>query len=66
MNSLFPNLHTAMEKRGVTTANLAKAIGRSEVIVQLKMKGVLDWTLVEALTICQYLHCTDLKLLFLR
>lgn len=66
MNSLFPNLLAVMEKNGITVENLAKAIGHSEDIVQLKMSGVLDWTLVEALTICQYLHFTDLKLLFLR
>lgn len=66
MNSLFPNLHAAMDKRGVTTANLAKAIGRSEVIIQLKLRGVQDWTLTEALAICSYLNHSDLKFLFLR
>ena len=66
MNSLFPNLVAAMEQRGVSNKNLADAIGLSEDVVLFKMQGVLDWTLVEALTICRYLHCTDLKFLFLR
>jgi DNA-binding Xre family transcriptional regulator len=66
MNSLFPNLVAAMEQRGVSNKNLAEAIGLSEDVVSFKMQGVVDWTLVEALTICQFLRFTDLKLLFLR
>lgn len=66
MNSLFPHLVAAMEQRGVSNKNLADAIGLSEDVVMFKMQGVLDWTLVEALAVCRYLHFTDLKLLFLR
>lgn len=66
MNSLFPNLLAVMEKNGITVENLAKALGHSENVVQLKLSGVLDWTLTEALMICSYLNHYDLKLLFLR
>lgn len=66
MNSLFPNLRAAMEQRGVSIKMLADEIGRSEEIVHLKMRGVRDWTLKEAIEICHYLQYPDVKTLFLR
>lgn len=66
MDSLYPNLNTAMEAHGLSIENLAKIIGRSEEIVRLKLQGVLEWTLTEAVEICRYLQYPDLKKLFLR
>lgn len=66
MNSLFPNLQAAMTQRGASIKNLADAIGVSEDVVNLKMSGVRDWTLTEALAICRYLHYPDFRSLFLR
>lgn len=66
MDSLYPNLCAAMEKRGVSIGNLAEIIGRSEEIVHLKLKGVLEWSLSEAVTICRYLQYHDIKQLFLQ
>ena len=66
MDSLYPNLQAAMKERGVSAANLAEVIGFSEEIVHLKMRGVREWTLLEALTICRYLHYPDFRNLFLR
>jgi DNA-binding Xre family transcriptional regulator len=66
MNSLFPNLQAAMKQRGASIKNLADVIGLSEEIVHLKMRGVRDWTLSEALAICRYLHYPDFRNLFLR
>lgn len=66
MNSLFPNLQAAMERRGASIKDLADAIGLSEEIATLKMRGAQEWTLSEALAICRYLHCPDLRNLFLR
>ena len=66
MHSLYPNLNTAMEQHDLSIGNLAKIIGRSEKIVQLKLRGVQEWTLTEAVIICRYLQCHDLKKLFLR
>jgi DNA-binding Xre family transcriptional regulator len=66
MNSLFPNLSAAMKRRGVSIKNLADVIGLSEEIVHLKMRGVREWTLLEALTICRYLEYPDFRGLFLR
>ena len=64
MNSLFPNLQAAMEQRGASIKNLADVIGLSEEIVNLKMRGVREWTLSEALAICRYLKYPDFRKLF--
>lgn len=66
MYSLYPNLEAAMAKRGVSIGNLAELIGCSEEIVHLKMRGVREWSLLDAVTICRYLQYPDLKTLFLR
>ena len=66
MYSLYPNLGAAMEARGLSTRNLAEIIGRSEVIVHLKLIGLREWSLSEAVAICRYLQYPDLKKLFLR
>lgn len=66
MDSLYPNLDAAMATRGISIGNLAEIIGRSEEIVHLKLRGVRDWTLSEAVAICRYLQYSDLKKLFLR
>jgi DNA-binding Xre family transcriptional regulator len=66
MNSLFPNLQAAMEQRGVSSKDIADVIGLSEEIVRLKMRGIRDWKLTEALAICRYLHHPDFHNLFLR
>ena len=66
MHSLYPNLDTEMETQGVSIRNLAEIIGRSEEIVNLKLKGIQEWSLFEAVTICRYLQYPDLKKLFLR
>ena len=66
MDSLFPNLAAAMDRRGVSIKNLADAIEISEEVAHLKMRGVREWTLLEALAICRYLHYPDFRNLFLR
>ena len=66
MNSLFPNLVAAMEQRGVSVKAIANVIGRSEEVVHLKMLGVQDWMLSEALAICRYLQYPDFRKLFVR
>lgn len=66
MNSLYPYLDAAMVTRGVSIGDLAETIERSEEIVHLKLRGVCEWSLLEAVTICRYLQYPDLKKLFLR
>jgi DNA-binding Xre family transcriptional regulator len=66
MQTVYPNLCAAMKQRGASVKNLADVIGVSEEIVHLKMRGVRDWTLSEALAICRYLRYPDFRNLFLR
>lgn len=63
---VYPNLQAEMVNRGVTVSDLAKIIARSEEIVQLKLSGVREWTLLEAVTICRHLMYPDFRKLFLR
>jgi hypothetical protein len=66
MNVVYPNLHKAMLERGVTVNQIAEAVSLSEDIVHLKLLGVREWSLLEAVTICRLLQYSDLKQLFLR
>jgi hypothetical protein len=66
MKTVYPNLHQAMLDRGVTVNQIAEAISQSEEIVYLKLLGVREWNLLEAVTICRLLQYPDLKQLFLR
>ena len=66
MQTVYPNLWAAMTRRGVSVENIADAIGLSEESVHLKLEGVQDWRLSEALAICRYLQYPDLRSLFLR
>ena len=66
MRTVYPNLHAAMSDRGVSVSDIAKLIDKSEEIVNLKLIGVREWTLLEAVAICRYLQCPDLRNLFLR
>ena len=55
-----------MAARGVSVGKLAEIVGRSEEEIHLKLRGVRDWTLSEALAICRYLQYPDFRKLFLR
>ena len=66
MDSLYPILQAVMETKGVSIGTLAEIIGRSESIVQLKLSGVREWSLSEAVKICRYLQYHDIEQLFLR
>lgn len=66
MNSLYPTLEAVMEQRGASVKNLADVTGLSEEVVHLKMRGVREWRLSEAIAICRYLKYSDFRKLFLR
>lgn len=66
MRTVYPNLQAALVDRGVTVSDLSKIIARSEEIIQLKLLGVREWTLLEAVTICRHLAYPDFRKLFLR
>ena len=66
MPTAYPNLQEVMGEKGVTVEDLAKLIDNSEEITRLKMRGIREWTLSEALAVCRYLHYPDFRKLFLR
>lgn len=66
MRVVYPNLLVAMDNGGVTVSDLARIVSKSEEIVNLKLMGVREWTLLEAVTICRFFSYPDLRKLFLR
>ena len=66
MRTVYPNLQAAMSDEGVSVHDLSELLGKSEEIVKLKLMGIRDWSLNEAVTICRYLLHPDLRVLFLR
>lgn len=66
MDYLYPILQKTLETKGVSIESLAVIAGCGEKQVQLKLMGVLEWSLTEAVEICRYLQYPDIKTLFLR
>lgn len=65
MNSLYPNLVSRMRERNVSDEDIAALLGERAETVNLKFRGLIDWTLREAIIIGQFLNDTDLLRLFL-
>jgi DNA-binding XRE family transcriptional regulator len=66
MESIYPNLTEMMIKNAVSTKDLADVISVSEDNIIQKLKGVIPWSLVEAMNICFYFHTSDIYFLFLQ
>lgn len=63
---VYPNLMKAMDECGVSITDLAELTGESVGAVSLKTQGIVEWTLTEALLLCNRFNYTDIKKLFLR
>ena len=66
MESVYPNLSDMMIKCGTTYSDLAHLIFVAEDVISQKMKGLIPWSLTEALSICFYFHTSDVDFLFLQ
>ena len=66
MNSLYPNLRRCLSERNISVENLAALTKLDVETVSLKLKGVLDWSLWEVVTLCCHLEEPDVNFLFLR
>ena len=66
MQCVYTNLSIAMREQDVSVKDLAVLIDKSEEIVCLKLQGIREWTLSEAIAISRYLQYPDFKKLFLR
>lgn len=63
---VYPNLEKAMIDKGISLAELGELIGLSLGAMSLKTQGVAEWTLTEAIVLCNRLNYSDITKLFLR
>lgn len=64
--TVYPTLTKEMEEHGLTTYEVADMIGDNVGSVSLKLQGVIEWTLREAIVLCHYFDYSDIRKLFLR
>ena len=62
----YPNLAKAMDERGFTVADLAALIGDTVGSVSMKIQGITEWTLTDALILYNTFNYSDITKLFLR
>jgi hypothetical protein len=55
-----------MEDHSLTTRDIADIIGDNVGSVSLKLQGVIEWTLSEAVLLCHHFDYSDVRKLFLR
>lgn len=66
MITLYPSLRQQMELHGVSAAELAAVAGVNVFVFYLKMYGIKQWTLAEALKISCFFRTPDIEQVFVR
>lgn len=64
--TVYPTLAKEMEEHGLTTKDVADLIGDCVGSVCLKLQGVIEWTLSDAVRLCHHFDYPDIRKLFLR
>ena len=65
MSYIYPNLVHEMANQNVSITAIARLLGITEAKVIRKLRGKIEWGLIEALMVAKHLHCKDLEMLFL-
>ena len=66
MKSVYPNLDSLMEERGIDYPALAAAVGMGDTTMYRRLKGTSDWKLHEISKMCEYFGNSDVKWMFTR
>lgn len=66
MITVYPVLRQRMKEHGVSSRKLAAALGIPKVAFDLKMMGIMQWSLTEAVNICCFFSIPDAEHLFVR
>lgn len=66
MKSIYPNLDSLMEEKGIDYRVLAKETNTDDTTMYRRLKGVSDFKLCEILKICKYFNNYDLERVFTR
>ena len=62
----FPNLTERLKLCNISQDELAVSLNLSQDVLELKMRGIIPWKLVDAIKICHLLHTDDVKNLFVQ
>ena len=63
---IYPNLCKELEEVAITIPSLAEKLKISENCLYSKLSGNKNWTLTEAICICELLNNNDVEFLFLQ
>lgn len=66
MKSVYPNLDSLMEERGIDYLDLARETGIGDTTMYRRMKGTSDLKLKEVLEICKYFDNFNTEWMFMR
>lgn len=64
--TVYPTLVKEMEEHGLTADDIGDLIGDTGPAVKLRLQGVAEWTLTEAILLCHTFDYSDIRELFLR
>ena len=66
MITVYPVLRQRMREHGISSKELAAVTGITRIAFQLKMWGIKQWSLCEAVRICCFFRTPDAEHLFVR
>ena len=66
MITVYPVLRQRMKEHGVSAKELSAATGIPKVAFYLKMMGIMQWKLTDAVNICCFFSIPDTEHLFVR
>ena len=66
MVTLYPILRQHMAHHNLSWSDLAAISGTNKFAFHMKMWGIMQWKLTEALKICCFFSCPDAEHLFVR
>lgn len=64
MRASYPYLSQKLTERGISLEYLAQQLELDETTLSMKLDGLLQWDLAEAVRICCLLHTPNLEKLF--
>ena len=66
MKSVYPNLDSLMEERGIDYRDLAREAKVDDTTMYRRLKGISDMKLTEVFEICKYFNDFDIEKVFTR
>ena len=64
LQSIYPNLDKQMADHNIDYTQLAREIGLGNLAMYRRLKGIVNWSLPEALAVCQFFDNANATELF--